>query len=43
MFLMFLMICLTLLVMIKNDGGDKKVYGYIRLNFNSDVDLPLDN
>ena len=27
----------------KIDGDDKKVYGYIRLKFNSDVDLPLDN
>ena len=26
----------------KLDGDDKKVYGYIRLKFNSDVDLPLD-
>ena len=26
----------------KIDGDDKKVYGYIRLKFNSDVDLPLD-
>ena len=26
----------------KIDGDDKKVYGYIRLRFNSDVDLPLD-
>ena len=25
----------------KIDGDDKKVYGYIRLKFNSDVDLPL--
>ena len=27
----------------KIDGDDKNVYGYIRLKFNSDVDLPLDN
>ena len=26
----------------KTDGDDKKVYGYIRLKFSSDVDLPLD-
>ena len=26
----------------KIDGDDKQVYGYIRLKFNSDVDLPLD-
>ena len=26
----------------KIDGDDKKVYGYIGLKFNSDVDLPLD-
>ena len=26
----------------KIDGDDKKVYGYIRLKFNSDVELPLD-
>ena len=26
----------------KIDDDDKNVYGYIRLNFNSDVDLPLD-
>ena len=26
----------------KIDGDDKNVYGYIRLKFNSDVDLPLD-
>ena len=26
----------------KIDDDDKKVYGYIRLKFNSDVDLPLD-
>ena len=26
----------------KIDGDDEKVYGYIRLKFNSDVDLPLD-
>ena len=26
----------------KTDGDDKQVYGYIRLKFNSDVDLPLD-
>ena len=26
----------------KIDGDNKKVYGYIRLKFNSDVDLPLD-
>ena len=26
----------------KIDGDDKKVYGYIRLKFNSDLDLPLD-
>ena len=26
----------------KIDGDDKKVYGYVRLKFNSDVDLPLD-
>ena len=26
----------------KVDGADKQVYGYIRLNFSSDVDLPLD-
>ena len=26
----------------KIDGDDKKVYGYIRLKFNSDIDLPLD-
>ena len=25
----------------KIDGDDKQVYGYIRLKFNSDVDLPL--
>ena len=25
----------------KIDGDDKKVYGYIRLKFNSEVDLPL--
>ena len=38
------MICLTLLVikLIKIDGDDKNVYGYIRLKFNSDVDLRLD-
>ena len=26
----------------KIDGDDKQVYGYIRLKFNSEVDLPLD-
>ena len=26
----------------KIDGDDKKMYGYIRLKFNSDVDLHLD-
>ena len=26
----------------KIDGDDKKVYGYIRLKFDSDIDLPLD-
>ena len=26
----------------KIDGDDKNVYGYVRLKFNSDVDLPLD-
>ena len=26
----------------KIDGDDKQVYGYIRLKFKSDVDLPLD-
>ena len=26
----------------KIDGDDKKVYGYVRLKFTSDVDLPLD-
>ena len=26
----------------KIDGDDKKVYGYIRLKFSSDVDLPQD-
>ena len=26
----------------KIDGDDKKVYDYVRLKFNSDVDLPLD-
>ena len=26
----------------KIDGDEKQVYGYIRLKFNSDVDLPLD-
>ena len=26
----------------KIDSDDKNVYGYIRVKFNSDVDLPLD-